>query len=225
MRHLTVYGDSIAAGYGARSGAGFVPRLAALEAAKAARASTAETGAATVPYLNFGQAGMTSFQLASAFVYNEPWVDGLRNSQANCVLIGGDDIINDLATLLTGNAQGMRRALAASAAAYRRSLARIRRISKAPLAVGTIYNPYPETPLAVSVIDAYNRLVIEPAAATAGAVIAPVHAAFAGNQAALIYGYGGGVAGRPGSGGIAFPVHPNTKGHQVIADVFASVIP
>ena len=223
MRHLTVYGDSIAAGYGARNGVGFVPRLASLEATKAARAAKADK--ATLPYLNFGQAGMTSFQLASAFVYNEPWIEGLRNSHAICVLIGGDDIIEDLPALLSGNARATQRALTASATAFRRTLIDINRISRAPLAVGTIYNPYPATPLAVTAIAAYNRLVIEPAAAAAGAVVAPIHEAFTGNQASLIDGFGDGIAGRPGKGGITFPIHPNTKGHQVIADVFASVIP
>ena len=219
MRHLTVYGDSIAAGYGTRNGFGFVPRLAALETAKSAR-----TGRGGLPYLNFGQAGMTSAQLASAFLFNEAWIGGLRNAYLICVLIGGDDIIHGLPALLSGNARDWQRALSASATAYRRTLIDIKQGSSAPLAVGTIYNPYPETPLAVTVIDAYNRLVIEPAALAAGAAVAPIHSAFAGNQPLLIDGYSTGVAGQSGRNGIAYPIHPNAKGHQAIADVFASVI-
>ena len=68
----------------------------------------------------------------------------------------------------------------------------------------------------------YNDAVIRPAAGRAGAAVAPVHAAFAGRQAALIHGYSGGVAGAPGRGGVRHPVHPNARGHTAIADAFTA---
>ncbi|MCI0183315.1 MAG: SGNH/GDSL hydrolase family protein [Acidibacillus sp.] len=217
MRHLTVYGDSIAAGYGAPPGQGFVPRLASLAAQKNHNPA--------LPYFNFGQSGMTTFALQSAFHHNDAWIGGLHRATTICVLIGGDDIIDDLPILLSRNKQAIEKALVASVIAYRAMLLDIRRQTKAPLAVGTIYNPYPGTALAETAISTYNEIVVIPAAQATGASIAPIHSAFAGNQAGLIDGYSTGIAGQPGRNGVAFPIHPNTRGHQVIAETFASVIP
>ncbi|MCY0902438.1 MAG: SGNH/GDSL hydrolase family protein [Firmicutes bacterium] len=215
MRHLSVYGDSIAAGYGAAPGRGFVPVLARLLAARRRQ---------TQLYLNFGVAGMTSYQLASALVYNDAWNGGLMRCQSVAVLIGGDDIIDNVPRLLRGGPRGLKETARASAAAYHATLHEIRRGTRAPLAVGTIYNPYPGTPLAEEVISAYNELVILPAAASAGAAVAPIHAAFSGQQALLIDGFSNGIAGRPGRGGVRFPVHPNARGHAVIAETFAPLV-
>jgi len=215
MDHLTVYGDSIAAGYGAPPGRGFVPDLASILSARTGTAS---------PYLNFGVPGMTSYALASALVYNDAWCSGLIGSNSVCVLIGGDDLIANLSRLLRGNRQAIAQTAKASAHAYAVTLARIRTRVHAPLAVGTLYNPYPATPLAQEAVTAYNEGVIIPAATTAGAAIAPIHEAFAGQQAALIEGYSTGVAGQPGRAGVAFPIHPNARGHAVIAQAFAALL-
>ncbi len=216
MRHLTVYGDSIAAGYGAPLGHGFVPRLASLTAQK--------NGDSILPYFNFGQSGMTTFALQSALIYNDSWLWGVTKATTICVLIGGDDIIDDLPILLSRKKAELEKALLASVIAYRSIVLEIRRRTRAPLIIGTIYNPYPNTPLAEIVIDTYNQTVIIPAATSTGASIAPIHSAFSGNQAALIQGYRTGVAGQSGRNGVLFPIHPNTHGHQVIAETFASII-
>lgn len=215
MKHLTVYGDSIAAGYGAAPGRGFVPDLARTVAARTRTRA---------PYLNFGVPGMTSYALASALVYNDAWCAGLIGCNSVCVLIGGDDLIADLPLVLSRNRRAIGQAAKASALAYSAILARIRNRTRAPLAVGTLYNPYPATPLAQEAVAAYNEGVIIPAATAAGAAIAPVHEAFAGQQAALIAGFSTGVAGQPGRCGIAFPIHPNARGHAVIADTFAPFV-
>ncbi|MCY0876864.1 MAG: SGNH/GDSL hydrolase family protein [Firmicutes bacterium] len=215
MKHLTVYGDSIAAGYGARPGRGFVPDLARILAVRTRTRA---------PYLNFGVPGMTSYALASALVYNDAWCEGLIGCNSVCVLIGGDDLIDNLPRLLSRNRRGIAQTAKASALAYGAVLARIRARTRAPLAVGTLYNPYPATALAEEAIAAYNEAVIIPVARAAGASIAPIHEAFAGRQAALIDGFSTGVAGQPGRCGIAFPIHPNAQGHAVIAETFAPLV-
>lgn len=212
MRRFTIYGDSIAAGYGAPPGRGFVPRLAGLVA----------TGdGARVTYLNFGQSGMASWELASAMRHNDAWYDGLRTANAVCILIGGDDLLDGLPALLTDKKAGRERALARSVAAYGMVLSETRRIARATVCVGTLYNPYPNTALAAEAIAAYNDLVIAPAAARFGIPVTPVHAAFEGRQAELIDGYSTGVAGVPGRYGIPYPIHPNARGHLAIAEAFA----
>jgi len=164
---------------------------------------------------------MTSYQLASALVYNDAWCGGLIRCKNVCVLIGGDDIIDNLPRLLSGKASALQQTIKASAIAYTTTLRRIRLRTPATLAVGTLYNPYPQTALAEEVIRTYNASIIQPAALACGAAIAPIYEAFAGAQDALIDGYSTGVAGQPGRAGVYFPIHPNARGHAVIADAFA----
>lgn len=213
--HLSVYGDSIAAGEGAPPGMGFVPELARLSAVQRRNAVT---------FFNFGQSGMTSGDLASAFAQNDAWLDGLMQADTVCLLIGGDDLIRSIPLLLTANRRGLERTLLDSAAHWRRILAVVRRHSHGPVAVGTLYDPFPATPAAARAVAAYNECVIAPAAAASGAALAPVHQAFSGRQSALIDGYANGRAGAPGRDGVAHPVHPNARGHAVIARVFASQV-
>ena len=211
--HLSVYGDSIAAGQGAPPGMGFVPQLARLSAVQRRSAVT---------FLNFGQSGMTSGDLASALSHNDAWLDGLMDASAVCLLIGGDDLIRSIPLLLAENRRGLERTLLDCAANWRRILAILRRHSRGPIAVGTLYDPFPATAAATRAVAAYNEFVIAPAAATAGTALAPVHAAFSGRESSLIHGYSNGRADAPGRDGVIHPVHPNARGHDVIAQVFAS---
>lgn len=215
MRLLTVYGDSIAAGYGAPPGRGFVPELSRLAAHATRR---------VVPLQNYGVPGMTSFELAKALSTDAAFASALTQSATICILIGGDDMIAAVPSLLTKGPAILPSLLGHSASAYARLTRIIRDRSRAPFAVGTLYNPFPNTALAEEIISSYNATVIAPAALAVGAVIAPVHEAFAGRQALLIDGYSDGIAGHPGRGHSIPPVHPNALGHRVIAEVFAPYV-
>ncbi|PWI57934.1 SGNH/GDSL hydrolase family protein [Sulfoacidibacillus thermotolerans] len=217
MKHLTAYGDSIVAGYGAPLGHGFVPQLATLLAQK--RKSVA------LPFFNLGQSGMTTFALQSALIYNEAFAESLVDAASICLLIGGDDLIDDLPILLSQNEKEIELALTSSKFEYMKTLIEMKKRTTTPIAVGTIYNPYPATDLAETVVRLYNDLVVIPSAHAVGALIAPIYSAFSGKQPILIEGYSGGIAGKPGRQGVTFPIHPNARGHQVIAEVFASVLP
>lgn len=215
MNQITVYGDSIAAGYGAPPTRGFVPVLTRL---------CSRQVNLPLDYRNYGQPGMTSYALSSALRFNDAWITGGLTAQIICVLIGGDDLIQNVPILLSLQRAEVERALKASAFAYANSLRRIRALTRHPLAVGTLYNPYPATPAADVAVSVYNERVILPAAALIGATVAPVAEAFAGRQAELIDGYRNGVAGAPGRNGVSFPIHPNAHGHTVIAEAFLPVV-
>ncbi|MCY0870338.1 MAG: SGNH/GDSL hydrolase family protein [Firmicutes bacterium] len=215
MRPLTVYGDSIAAGVGAAPRCGCVPDLARLLARRAHKAQY---------YLNFGQSGLTTWDLASGLSLIDGWAQAVPTSRAIAVIVGGDDVIHDIPVLLQGRRAADRALLVRSIESYRRVLQLLCARRRCAIAVATVYNPFPNTPLAQQVIDLYNDSVILPAAAAAGVAVAHVHAAFAGNQAALIHGYRTGIAGAPGAHGVRYPVHPNSAGHQVIAETFAACL-
>ncbi len=215
MNQITVYGDSIAAGYGAPPARGFVPVLTRL---------CSRQMNLPIDYRNYGQSGMTSYALSSALRFNDAWVTGGLTARTVCILIGGDDLIQNVPILLSGQRAAVERALKASAFAYAASLRRIRALTRRPLAVGTIYNPYPATKAADIAVAVYNERVILPAAALVGAAVAPIAETFSGRQAELIDGYGTGVAGAPGRNGVAFPIHPNLQGHAVIAETFLPVV-
>ncbi len=216
--HLSVYGDSIAAAYGLNPAQGFVPKLA----------NHLSTYSQTVTrYFNFGQDGMTSWELASAFLNHADWWDGLRGASAICILIGGDDLIQEAAILLGAHSdRAQKRTFARSRTAYLALLAAASSLKNksARLAVGTLYNPFPQTPAAEAAINLYNTQIILPAAKRYGVPVAPIHAAFAGAQAELILGYKTGVAGTPGNHGVRYPIHPNAHGQTVIAGAFASTL-
>ncbi len=215
---LSVYGDSIAAAFGLSPIQGFVPKLANHLATSTGRYTN---------YLNFAQDGMTSWDLAGALEDQIDWRDGLRAAQTICVLIGGDDLIHDLPVLLhhPSNA-AIKRAMATSRAAYLSLLSTVTSVKnrRTRIAVGTIYNPFPNTPIAAEAIQLYNEAIIVPIANQFGIPIAPVHQAFAGNELPLIRGYSNGVAGSPGRSGIRYPIHPSAEGQSVIANVFADAI-
>ncbi|KUO96609.1 GDSL-type esterase/lipase family protein [Ferroacidibacillus organovorans] len=137
MNQITVYGDSIAAGYGAPPTRGFVPVLTRL---------CSRQVNLPLDYRNYGQPGMTSYALSSALRFNDAWITGGLTAQIICVLIGGDDLIQNVPILLSLQRAEVERALKASAFAYANSLRRIRALTRHPLAVGTLYNPYPARP-------------------------------------------------------------------------------
>ena len=215
---LSVYGDSIAAAYGLRPRQGFVPKLASNLASFSKRYAN---------YVNFAQNGMTSWDLASAFMDHIDWRAGLREADTICILIGGDDLIRDLPLLLSSSSKtAVQRALLYSGQAYASLVATAVTLRKkqSHIAIGTIYNPFPNTPIAAEAINLYNEQIIVPAAQKFGVPIAPVHAAFAGSEPQLIQGYSNGIAGSPGTHGIRIPIHPSAQGQSAIAGVFADTL-
>lgn len=162
----------------------------------------------------FAQPGWTSADLAAAVL--DDAADPIRHSTAVSILIGGNDLIAAGLAALRG-ASGAR--LASTLASYKRNLsvivAAIHRWSRARIICCTVYNPFPNTPLAAQSVNELNR-IIEHTAQSRRVSIAPVHAWFEGKEEALIAGYRTGkiedaLRGTP-------PIHPNDRGHRLIAE-------
>ncbi|MCD9025107.1 SGNH/GDSL hydrolase family protein [Cohnella silvisoli] len=139
----------------------------------------------------------------------------ISHSDAVSVWIGGIDLMN-AALISLRNQQPL--TATQSLNNYKRNLlallTRIKRESHARIICCTQYNPFPNSPLSAESINRLNDTTRE-VAQSCNAKIASVHRWFEGNQADLIYGYRKGkiedaLSGSP-------PIHPNDRGHRVIA--------
>lgn len=203
----TALGDSITAGELASSPARAYPSLVVsmLQRTRSAR-SIGEVLAAP---------GWTSQELTSAVFDNSSVY--LREASSISIWVGGDNLADAALAMLHG---ARRTVIEQSIIAYGKSLAllvgAIRRVSPAQIILCTQYNPFPNTPIATMGIDALNEATRMVAGRT-GAVIAPTEAWFAGRQAELIAGYRTGTI-RDALTSPILPVHPNNRGHRVIAE-------
>lgn len=139
----------------------------------------------------------------------------IREADVITVWIGGIDVANyaleayrnqepiNLEPILTDYAQNL-----GAIFSY------IRQNSRARIVVCTQYNPFPNSPIAVVGIQQLN-VVTRAVAMSYSVRVAPVHRWFEGRQRQLIYGYKNGIIEDALDG--FFPIHPNNRGHQVIA--------
>lgn len=198
----TALGDSITFGENASSFAKAYPRLAV-----ASLNSRTRRVAGNV----LAQPGWSSEDLLRA-VKGTP---GISRSDIVSVWIGGVDIADAaLASIATQKPPAIQQALLN----YRRNLSQILghldKTSHACLICFTQYNPFPNSSIAIAGIRSLNQTTIE-VARRYGAAVAPAHKWFEGKQASLIYGYRQGKVEDALSG--FMPIHPNDRGHQVIA--------
>jgi lysophospholipase L1-like esterase len=93
----------------------------------------------------------------------------------------------------------------------------IKQISSAKIILCTQYNPFPNSPIAISSIKSLNQIT-KAAAIYYGTELAPIHLAYSGSEALLIQGYNGGRI-EDVFNGATPPIHPNNAGQRVAADV------
>lgn len=201
----TALGDSITAGELATSPARAYPSLITTNLRAHRRGWFGEVLAAP---------GWTSQTLNAAVWENGPLP--LRESNVISIWVGGDNLADAALAMLHGARTSI---LKQSLLGYTRSLGAlitgIRRVSRAGIVVCTQYNPFPNTPIAAQGIAALNEAT-STVAASAGAIVAPVHQWFEGRQAELIAGYRTGTV-RDVFRSSPVPIHPNDRGHRVIA--------
>jgi len=206
MFTYTALGDSVTAGRSASSRRLAYPALTAelLEERLQTR----------VVRFVLARSGWTSASLTAArfSLPSEP----LRRSDAISVWIGGNDVAQAGLSLVRG---GSPQVLETTLAEYGRNLhalvQSIQAVSKARLVICGQYNPFPNSPLAVQGIRSLNSITAS-AAKRFGARYAPTDAWVSGREAELIAGYGNGrledVLTSP-----VLPIHPNDRGHALIA--------
>ncbi|KIL38845.1 hypothetical protein SD70_24015 [Gordoniibacillus kamchatkensis] len=200
----TALGDSITFGENASSLAKAYPRLTV---------SIINSGSHKVRGVVLAQPGWSSNDLLDAVVWQG--FPLLSQSAFVTVWIGGVDLVK--AALLSLRT---RQPLAANdiAASFRYNLsaifAQIKKGSRARVVCCTQYNPFPNSPLAAEGISRLNRTINE-LASSYEVTVAPAHLWFEGRQAELICGYRTGKLEDALSGSL--PIHPNDRGHRVIA--------
>jgi len=131
------------------------------------------------------------------------------------VWIGGVDLISGGLQMLQGSGKS---GLEAMIRQYERRLGailrHIRTAGSCDVVCCTQYNPFPNSPIAVTGIGLLNQ-VISGTAARTGCSVARVDQWFSGNEPHLIDGYRSGSVEEVPRGITA--VHPNDNGHSVIA--------
>lgn len=169
------------------------------------------------------QPGWTSRTLASAVAASTP----VPLQSAKCVIIwiGGDDLAAAaLASASQRNiSSGLSRALASYGFFLQQTVREVQRVTSAPIFLCTQYNPFPNSPLAVEGIGLLNQAIHTVSSHTKTTVV-PSGDWFTGRQPELIAGYRTGtlkdVMRHP------IPIHPNDRGHRVIAQgLFSTVAP
>ncbi|XOK60712.1 SGNH/GDSL hydrolase family protein [Paenibacillus elgii] len=204
MMIYTALGDSITFGENASSLAKAYPQLTV---------SALNSDSRKVRGLVLARPGWSSDDLLDAVIWRG--ASAIALSSVVSVWIGGVDLANAaLASFTTKQPLAVKHLIAR----YRRNvsaiLTRIKKGSRARIVCCTQYNPFPNTPLAVEAIGRLNRMISE-LAHNCNAAVAPTHTWFEGKQAELVYGYRNGKVEDALSGSL--PIHPNDRGHRVIA--------
>lgn len=199
----TALGDSITFGENASCWANAYPQLAV----------SANSRSRKVRGFVLARSGWSSYDLLDAIVWQGSPV--IPHSDVVSVWIGGVD----LATVaLTSYRTKQPLAAEKLIASYKRNLGSIFSLIKkgscARVICCTQYNPFPATSLAVGAINQLNRTITE-LAHSHGVTVAPAHSWFEGKQAELIHGFQKGKIEDALSG--SMPIHPNDRGHRVIA--------
>ncbi|GAA0135114.1 spore germination lipase LipC [Paenibacillus sp. YSY-4.3] len=201
----TALGDSITFGENASSFAKAYPQLAT----SMANAS----GSGKMVGLILAQPGWTTYDLLDAVVWQGSSV--ISRSAVVSVWIGGVDLANAaLSTLASKQTLDAKQFIARYKRNLHAILAQIKNTSHARIICCTQYNPFPNSPLSAEAITGLNQMTKE-VAHSYNAKVAPVHLWFEGKQGQLIYGYRKGKI-EDALGG-SLPIHPNDRGHQVIA--------
>ncbi|MEC0231205.1 SGNH/GDSL hydrolase family protein [Paenibacillus alba] len=200
----TALGDSITFGENASSFANAYPQLTV---------SSLNSSSRRVTGYVMARPGWTSDDLLDSVIWRGAPV--LRDSDVITIWIGGVDLANAALISLKTQQPSAAKQIAAN---YKRNLSailnQIKKGCHARIFCCTQYNPFPNTPLAVESVGLLNRLTTELAQSYSTSIV-PVHTWFEGKQANLIYGYKNGKIEDALSGSL--PIHPNDRGHHVIA--------
>jgi lysophospholipase L1-like esterase len=206
----TALGDSITFGENASSWVKAYPQLTV---------STLNSSSCRVAGYVLARPGWSSNDLLDAAIWQG---SSISQSAVVSIWIGGVDITN-AALLSLRNQQPLaaKQIVTNYGRNLRAILTQIKRESHARIICCTQYNPFPNSPLSVEWIDRLNRKTKE-VALSYDINIAPINTWFEGKQADLIYGYRKGKIEDALSGSL--PIHPNDRGHRVIAKGLAPYI-
>jgi lysophospholipase L1-like esterase len=204
----TALGDSITFGENASSLAKAYPQLTV---------STLNSSSHKVTGNVLARSGWSSYDLLDAVIWRGSLF--ICQSAVVSIWIGGVDLANAaLSSLRTQQSLNAEQIVTDYRRNLRAILTLIKKVSHARIICCTQYNPFPNSPLSVEWVERLNRTT-NGLAQSYDVNIAPVHTWFEGKQADLIYGYRNGKIEDALSGSL--PIHPNDRGHRVIAMALA----
>jgi lysophospholipase L1-like esterase len=160
----------------------------------------------------------TSADLAEE-LYSDP--STLNCAKVVTVWIGGNDLIQYGLSSLREPATPILEMMNRFKRRFDMILGLVRKMGAKHIICCTQYNPFPNSAIAADAIGTLNQLITS-SAATNRCLVARMDRWFSGNENSLIYGYRGGKVEEVLSGSTA--VHPNDKGHEVIASGLLSSI-
>lgn len=208
----TALGDSITAGEGATSPVYAYPMVVV---------SMLQTHTVRPVAEVLAEPGWTSAVLESAVLENSSIY--LQQARTISIWVGADDLVDaGLAVLHGAPKQTIQRSIEHYGRDISTLVLVIQKISKRPIILCTQYNPFPNTSIVAEAINGLNT-VTRGVSARMGTLLAPTHTWFEGRQAELIAGYRTGRLQDILTTSRA-PVHPNNKGHFVIAQGLVPMI-
>jgi lysophospholipase L1-like esterase len=203
-------GDSITVGVGAPPGKGYVNLIASQLA-----------GIYSPLYVRtFSKDGIRSKELYFGILALPHVRQMVRQSKLITLYIGGNDLsLAYLKYRLFGNISVINGAINSFSYYFHQMLQWLRNNSEAIIVTFNLYNPFPNEPLACHFIPVLNEQIAQISDAFDLPVVDVFHA-FEGRQQKLIYGYRTGKLASHIPLLQRNPIHPNTKGHRVIAESF-----
>lgn len=211
MFNYLALGDSITVGVGAPPGMGYVDILTYY----------LQNSYPLVYTKKIANKGWKSRDLLSAISKNKSAQQYFPSTSLITLYIGGNDLsFAFIKSRLAGNPRPLHEAIRCFATNYSALLQILRSHTQAPILTATLYNPFPNSPLACQFILLMNQTITYIAQAYA-IPVADVYTAFLGKEHALIDGYRDGRL----ASYIPFlqknPIHPNQWGHKIIADCWS----
>jgi lysophospholipase L1-like esterase len=154
-------------------------------------------------------------------IYSDPSL--LACAKWATIWIGGNDLIHYGLSSLSETAPPIQEMMNRYKRRLDMILGLVRKMGVKHVICCTQYNPFPNSAIAVDAIRTLNQLITS-SATTNHCLVARVDRWFSGNEHSLIYGYQDGNVEDVLRGFAA--VHPNDKGHEVIASgLFSSIYP
>ncbi|MCX7571685.1 GDSL-type esterase/lipase family protein [Tumebacillus sp. DT12] len=215
QRLLVALGDSITAGVGGKWNKGYAEHLHELLQRKHGE----------LKLVNWGIPGLTIPRLRKAIAKGEHLHDTIQGASMIVMTIGGNDLLGTLPKKMPADLEML-------AERPNRQFARdldelmltIRSLTRAPIYLGDLYNPFPQSEYAARLIGMVNRIYLHPLADRySGVHIVHLNDVLRGQESTVIQYYKSGTL-RDLKRWWRRPIHPNDTGHQLIARAFHSII-
>lgn len=212
---LIALGDSITAGVGGKWNRGYPKHLHEL----------LEPHLPELKLINWGIPGLTIPRLTKALRKGKHLHESLAEATCIVMTIGGNDILK----ALPKNMDEQTHAFTASdrervANDFDEMMTTLRGLTKSPVYIGDLYNPFPQSPLAATLIGAFNAQLVHPLAERYENVqIVRTSDVLRGQEDRSIQYYKSGTL-KDLKKLWRHPIHPNDEGHATLAQAFYQVI-